>query len=66
LVDRAADVDATWLAGAATVGLTSGASVPEVLVDEVLQWLAERGFDDVETVTSTVETVHFALPRDLP
>ena len=45
--------------------MTSGASVPEVLVSEVMQWLAERGYGDVETVTATQETVTFALPKEL-
>jgi 4-hydroxy-3-methylbut-2-en-1-yl diphosphate reductase len=47
------------------VGLTSGASVPEVLVDGVLEWLAERGFGDVEVVRSVEESIHFSLPKEL-
>jgi 4-hydroxy-3-methylbut-2-enyl diphosphate reductase len=47
------------------VGLTSGASVPEILVDGVLGWLAERGFDQVDEVTSAEETLVFALPPEL-
>jgi len=65
LVDNASEVDEAWLEGVRTVGVTSGASVPEVLVDEVLSWLAERGFGDVETVTSTEENMLFALPPDI-
>ena len=44
LVDFAAEIDPAWLDGVATVGVTSGASVPEVLVSGVLDWLAERGY----------------------
>ncbi|NED92165.1 4-hydroxy-3-methylbut-2-enyl diphosphate reductase, partial [Streptomyces sp. SID11233] len=43
LVDEAAEIDAAWFDGVETVGVTSGASVPEVLVDGVLAFLAERG-----------------------
>ena len=65
LVDYARQIDDAWLEDVTTVGLTSGASVPEILVQEVLEHLAERGFADVEEVTTTVETITFALPRDL-
>jgi 4-hydroxy-3-methylbut-2-enyl diphosphate reductase len=65
LVDYARDIDESWLDGVDTVGLTSGASVPEVLVRGALDWLAERGFSDVEEVTTADEKVVFSLPRDL-
>ncbi|WP_374684338.1 4-hydroxy-3-methylbut-2-enyl diphosphate reductase [Streptomyces sp. ODS05-4] len=65
LVDCADDLDPSWVEGARTVGLTAGASVPEILVQEVLQWLAVHGFDEVEVVRTSVETQHFALPREL-
>ena len=64
-VDGVDELDVTWLDGVSTVGLTSGASVPEVLVDGVLQWLAERGYDQVDEVTSAEETLVFALPPEL-
>ena len=64
-VDGVEELDESWLEGVGTVGLTSGASVPEVLVDGVLAWLAERGFGDVEEVTSAEETLVFALPPEL-
>jgi 4-hydroxy-3-methylbut-2-en-1-yl diphosphate reductase len=65
LVDDAAAVDAAWLEGVATLGVTSGASVPEDLVDGVLARLAESGFDDVEEVEAVQERMVFALPREL-
>ncbi|MFY4722935.1 4-hydroxy-3-methylbut-2-enyl diphosphate reductase [Streptomyces sp. LaBMicrA B280] len=65
LVDGAEEIDEAWLAGVRTVGLTSGASVPDLLVDEVLTWLAERGYHQVEVVRAAEEHQHFALPRTL-
>jgi 4-hydroxy-3-methylbut-2-enyl diphosphate reductase len=62
LVDDETAVDPSWLVGASTVGLTSGASAPEWLVRQMLAWLAERGFDEVEEVTLTEERVRFSLP----
>jgi 4-hydroxy-3-methylbut-2-enyl diphosphate reductase len=64
-VDFAAELEESWFAGATTVGLTSGASVPEILVREVLEWLAERGYDDVEEVQTVEETLVFSLPPEL-
>jgi 4-hydroxy-3-methylbut-2-enyl diphosphate reductase len=65
LVDDASAIDPAWLAGATTVGVTSGASVPEELVNGVLAWLAEHGFSDVEEVEAVQERMMFALPREL-
>jgi 4-hydroxy-3-methylbut-2-enyl diphosphate reductase len=65
LVDRAADADERWLDGVETVGVSSGASVPEGLVQALLDWLADRGFADVEPVTLTEETLTFSLPLEL-
>jgi len=65
LVDYAADVDEGWLAGVTTVGVTSGASVPEILVRGVLERLADLGYSTVQTVTTANETLVFALPREI-
>ncbi|HEX7745150.1 MAG TPA: 4-hydroxy-3-methylbut-2-enyl diphosphate reductase [Micromonosporaceae bacterium] len=65
LVDYAAEIADEWLDGATTVGLTSGASVPEELVREVLEHLAARGFADVTTVTTADERLVFSLPQEL-
>ncbi len=64
-VDYAAEIDEAWLEGVATVGVTSGASVPEVLVREVLAWLAERGYGDVEEAVTAKEDLVFSLPKEL-
>ncbi len=65
LVDFADEIDESWLAGVTTVGVTSGASVPEILVQGVLEWLAERGYGDVEVVTAAEESITFSLPKEL-
>jgi 4-hydroxy-3-methylbut-2-enyl diphosphate reductase len=65
LVENADAIDETWLEGVETVGLSSGASVPEVLVREVTDWLAVRGYDDVEEISHTEERLAFALPQEL-
>ena len=65
LVDHAGEIDESWLQGVGTVGVTSGASVPEVLVRGVLQWLDERGYGDAEEITSAEESLLFALPPEL-
>ncbi len=65
LVDFAHEIDESWLDGASTVGLTSGASVPDELVMQVLDFLAERGFTDVAEVTTAQEKLVFALPQEL-
>ncbi|MCV7238562.1 4-hydroxy-3-methylbut-2-enyl diphosphate reductase [Mycolicibacterium celeriflavum] len=65
LVDYADDIDPAWLDGVTTVGVTSGASVPEILVRGVLERLGEYGFDVVQPVTTANETLVFALPREI-
>ena len=64
-VDSAQEIDPTWFDGATTVGVTSGASVPDVLVNDVLDSLKELGFGTVEEVTTAEETLVFALPPEL-
>lgn len=65
LVDNSSFVKDEWLEGVTTVGVTSGASVPEELVDGVLAYLAGHGFADVEEVESVKESMRFALPHEL-
>jgi 4-hydroxy-3-methylbut-2-en-1-yl diphosphate reductase len=65
LVDYADEIDETWLDGVSTVGVTSGASVPEVLVRDVLTYLAERGYEDVRPVVAAEESLLFALPNEI-
>jgi 4-hydroxy-3-methylbut-2-enyl diphosphate reductase len=65
LIDYAAEANPDWLTVVNTVGVSSGASVPELLVEDLLKWLAEHGFGTVETVTAKEETLLFQLPREL-
>ena len=65
LVDYADEIDEAWLEGVRTVGVTSGASVPELLVRDVLDWLVERGYADVSAVTAAEESVLFSLPPEI-
>jgi 4-hydroxy-3-methylbut-2-enyl diphosphate reductase len=65
LVDYASEIDEAWLEGVSTVGVTSGASVPDVLVEGVLEWLSQRGFEDVEIVKAAEESIVFSLPKEL-
>lgn len=64
-IDFASEIKEQWLDGISTIGVTSGASVPELLVDDVLAWLAERGFGEIEEVTTADEHLMFALPPEL-
>jgi 4-hydroxy-3-methylbut-2-enyl diphosphate reductase len=65
LVDYADDIDPAWFEGVTTVGVTSGASVPEILVQGVLERLADYGYGDVQSVTTANETLVFTLPREI-
>jgi 4-hydroxy-3-methylbut-2-enyl diphosphate reductase len=64
-VDDASEIEAAWLDGVGTVGVTSGASVPEELVDGVLQFLVERGYPAARAVHTAEESLIFALPPEL-
>ena len=65
LVDYAAEVKDEWFTGVEIIGVSSGASVPEILVQDLLKDLAVRGFGDVETVTAMEEHLLFAIPPEL-
>src|SRR5271165_32705 len=65
LVDDASAIDQSWLDSVGTVGVTSGASVPEALVDGVLARLAESGYTNVEEIEVVPERMQFALPHEL-
>jgi 4-hydroxy-3-methylbut-2-enyl diphosphate reductase len=65
LVDDASEVQEGWLDGVTTVGVTSGASVPEDLVEGVLTWLSARGYADVQVIAPVQENVVFVLPQEL-
>jgi 4-hydroxy-3-methylbut-2-enyl diphosphate reductase len=65
LIDYASEAKDEWLIGVQTVGVTSGASVPEILVRTVLDWLSMHDFADVEEVSATTESLLFSLPPEL-
>jgi 4-hydroxy-3-methylbut-2-enyl diphosphate reductase len=64
-IDYASEIQQSWLDGVASVGVSSGASVPEVLVQEVLADLADAGYSDVEEVRTAEEDLMFSLPKEL-
>jgi 4-hydroxy-3-methylbut-2-enyl diphosphate reductase len=65
LIDYAEEIQDHWFTGVETIGVTSGASVPEILVKDVLATLHEHGFQDVQEVTAAEESLLFALPPEL-
>jgi 4-hydroxy-3-methylbut-2-enyl diphosphate reductase len=65
LIDYATQVEDNWFEGVETIGVSSGASVPEILVTDLLTELAARGYSDVETVTAMEEHLLFAIPPEL-
>ncbi|MGO1593434.1 MAG: 4-hydroxy-3-methylbut-2-enyl diphosphate reductase [Ancrocorticia sp.] len=64
-VDTAAEVQPEWLDGVTTIGITSGASVPEILVREVVETLRDLGYPEVQPVTTATEDIRFSLPKNL-
>ncbi|WP_167041971.1 4-hydroxy-3-methylbut-2-enyl diphosphate reductase [Salinibacterium sp. ZJ454] len=64
-IDYADEIQQEWLTGVASIGVTSGASVPEVLVQEVLNDLADAGYIDVQPVVTAEEDLMFSLPKEL-
>jgi 4-hydroxy-3-methylbut-2-enyl diphosphate reductase len=64
-IDFASEINDDWFEGVETVGVSSGASVPEELVDEVLAYIAELGYGDVRTVQTAEEDIQFSLPAEL-
>jgi 4-hydroxy-3-methylbut-2-enyl diphosphate reductase len=65
LIDYASEIKDEWFEGVETIGVTSGASVPELLVKDLLEELARRGFSDVQEVRAMEESLLFALPPEL-
>ena len=65
LIDYAAEVKEEWFVGVETIGVSSGASVPEILVTDLLNDLKNRGYSDVETVTAMEEHLLFSIPPEL-
>ena len=65
LIDSASDIDIDWLSGIASVGVTAGASAPEILVQEVVDYLLENGADEIIEVSGVNESVHFPVPETL-
>jgi 4-hydroxy-3-methylbut-2-enyl diphosphate reductase len=65
LIDAAADINPTWLDGVQRIGLTAGASAPEVLVEQVSERLAQFGFTDQRDLDLIREDVRFTLPPEL-
>jgi 4-hydroxy-3-methylbut-2-enyl diphosphate reductase len=65
LIDDAGEIDEAWIEGATTVGVTSGASAPEHLVDGVCDWFRARGVARIEPFRMVNEDVTFRLPVEL-
>ena len=65
LIDSSDDIDPSWVKDAAAVGISAGASAPEVLVTEVVDYLKQFGTSDVQELTVVEEDVEFLLPKEL-
>lgn len=65
LIDDVSHVDAAWLEGVSSIGITAGASAPELLVQELVDWLSEKGAGEPVLLQGAEENVRFSLPREL-
>ena len=65
LIDGADEIESSWLKGVGTIGVTAGASAPEVLVQEVINYLYDHGASEVIEVSGAEESVHFPVPEEL-
>ncbi|SMM99551.1 4-hydroxy-3-methylbut-2-enyl diphosphate reductase [uncultured Candidatus Thioglobus sp.] len=65
LIDNATEIQDAWISGANTVGVTAGASAPEVLVQEVIDYLRKHGATEVVEVNGIQENIHFPIPKQL-
>jgi len=65
LIDSAENIKSSWLKGKKSIGVTAGASAPEILVEEVIQSLRDLGAIDPRNASGIEENVHFSLPREL-
>jgi 4-hydroxy-3-methylbut-2-enyl diphosphate reductase len=65
LIDNSQAIDPAWLEGVNTVAVTAGASAPEILVEDVVNYLRQNGFDGVEEVEVMPENVRFGLPPEI-
>jgi len=65
LIDTCEDINEKWLENVKTVALTAGASAPEILVQEVMEFLRDKGFSNVREVEVMPEHVRFALPPEI-
>ena len=65
LVDRAADIQLDWLANCHHIGITAGASAPELIVAEIVDFLNQKGFQQIAELEGRKETIHFSLPKEL-
>jgi 4-hydroxy-3-methylbut-2-enyl diphosphate reductase len=65
LIDGINDIDVKWIDGVDIVGVTAGASAPEVLVQEVISYLRDKGATEIVEVSGVEEDVHFSVPKKL-
>ncbi|HRV60372.1 MAG TPA: 4-hydroxy-3-methylbut-2-enyl diphosphate reductase, partial [Solirubrobacterales bacterium] len=65
LIDNHTQVEEEWLDGVETVGITSGASAPEELVEDLVQLFRDRGVEDVSELRTVDESVRFMLPKEI-